>query len=144
MVKRLTKKQRDAIAEDLAAGHSLGKTAKRHGVSKGSVSNIKDEYGISLDRSATAAATAAVVHDHAERRARLAEQQLKLAEAATKRALDMIEQATAREASLISGTSINGFAALDRYDSNTQNLSAFDTWIATMTGAAVPEPGVAV
>jgi len=87
----------------------------------------------------TKEATQAAVIDHAARRAALAEAQLALAEAATKHAANLIQTASAREASLVAAISIDKYAKLDRYDSDTQNLSAFDDFISSIVGTHIAE-----
>jgi|RhiMethySRZTD1v2_1073278.scaffolds.fasta_scaffold429297_2 transposase-like protein len=137
MAKPVTPDKRKKIAQDISAGKGRNQIARDHGIGAGTVSRIAQEFGLTLDRSITKEATAAAVIDHAARRAALAEAQLALAEQATQQAALMVQSATAREASLIAAISIDKYAKLDRYDTDTQNLSAFDRFISSIIGTEI-------
>lgn len=137
MAKPITPGKRRKIVQDIRAGKGRNQIARDNGVGAGTVSRIADELGLALDRSMTKEATQAALVDHAARRTALAEAQLALAEEATKHAALMVQSATAREASLIAAISIDKYAKLDRYDTDTQNLSAFDRFISSIIGTEI-------
>lgn len=55
----IEQKEREAIAETLSTGVSVGETAKRHKRSKGAVSKIAQQHGIVFERSNTKKASQA-------------------------------------------------------------------------------------
>jgi len=69
--KRLTHQERQAIADDIRAGHTRNDIARRHQRSAGTVTSIAQAEGLSFDRSATKDACEAKRVDNAARRAAL-------------------------------------------------------------------------
>lgn len=133
MAKPLPPGKRRRIADDIRAGKTRNRTAKDHNVSGYTVTTIAREIDHRFNRSDTKDALEAAVIDHAARRAVLAEAQLALAEAATTHAADGIADTSPSQAAVIAAISIDKYTKLDRYDADSQNLSAFDRWLADIT-----------
>ncbi len=88
MAERLPDDVRTRVADAIRTGGTCRGIARDHGVSTATVRKIADEFGITgaFSRAKTENATRARVADLADRRARIAEQMLDLAEHIAKRA----------------------------------------------------------
>ncbi|MGW4411175.1 hypothetical protein ACWEJ6_44590 [Nonomuraea sp. NPDC004702] len=137
MPPRLTDEKRSAILDDIRAGtKSRGQIARDHNVSTTTVSNLAKADGIEepFSRERTQKATAAAVADSASERAAIALETLKGARAALQQMLAALPEASARDAAVAFGIMIDKHRALDRYDADTQGLTAVDAWLKAMMG----------
>lgn len=151
----ITDEERQQIRELHADGLGRNDIARQLGRSAGIVSKVTAELGLSFDRAATKAATAAAVIDAKARRARLMEGLLDDAEALRAQLFaetvirnfggkdNTYNEKTVprppfrdqREIVQAVATAINTSLRLDAHDSDEQGLAAVDSWLRDVMGS---------
>ena len=112
--------KRAAILADIKAGTGTCRgIARKHGVSRSTVSKIASDAGLTnaFGRQQTKAATEARIADAAAERASLVTASLAAAKAALARMYEDLSQASARDAAVIFGIAVDKHLALERHNS---------------------------
>lgn len=144
---------RAAIINDLTQGTlSAHKIAHKHDVAQSSVSRIAKAEGIELDRSATKNATDALRKDNKAKRLALQALFLQRSHEAllamdqrfmvhkiggkdnvyTEHEVPIPPTGDQRNLMIIAATGLDKALVIERHDTDAQNLSAFDLWLAAM------------
>lgn len=129
--------KRAAILADIrAGGHSCRGLARKHGVSDHAVRKIAAQEGIenAWSRAQTEKATAARAADNAAERATLAAESLTAAQAALRRTVEALPEASARDAAVAYGILVDKHRALVDMDRDPEGLAAVDAWLRGITG----------
>lgn len=112
--------KRAAILADIKAGTGTCRgIARKHGVSRSTVSKIASDAGLTdaFGRQQTKAATEARIADAAAERASLSTDSLAAARAALAHMYEALSKASARDAAVIFGIFVDKHLALERHDS---------------------------
>lgn len=128
--------KRAQILGDIKAGGTCRGIARQHGVSRTTVSKLAQDAGLddAFGRQQTKKATAASVADSASRRAKLAENLIKLAELSMDQAVAELGEASARDAAVVLGIAVDKHRALVDMDRDPEGLAAVDAWLRGVTG----------
>lgn len=146
--------KRQAILNDIKAGHSRNRIARDHGVSGSTVSKLANTEGLSFDRSQTKNATEAKKADNAALRAATSRRLLEKANefldqmdrphlafnfggkdnTYAEKLLDRPPVGDLRNLMTAAAIAIDKHLAVEKHDNSGESHAAVDTWLSEMTG----------